>query len=97
MIDAHKLAHMVTVSDEMLEDTEFNLENYITQIAVEALAEAEENAFFTGDGKGKPTGLVHQAEVGAVSEQIGSISIDDMLDLLYSVKAPYRESGIWVV
>lgn len=97
VIDAHKLAHMVTVSDEMLEDAEFNLENYITQIAVEALAEAEENAFFTGDGKGKPIGLVHQAEVGAVSEQIGSISMDDMLDLLYSVKAPYRENGIWVV
>ena len=97
VIDAHKLAHMVTVCDEMLEDAEFDLEDYITQISVEALAEAEENAFFTGDGKGKPVGLIHQAEVGVVSEQIGSISMDDMLDLVYSVKAPYRENGTWVV
>lgn len=97
VIDAHKLAHMVTVSDEMLEDAEFDLEAYITQISVDALAEAEENAFFTGDGKGKPVGLIYQAEIGAVSAQTDSISMDDMLDLLYSVKAPYRENGTWVV
>ncbi len=97
VIDAHKLVHMVIVSDEMLEDVGFNLENYIAQISVEAIADAEENAFFNGDGKGKPVGLIHQTDVGAVSAQSGSISMDDMLDLLYSVKVPYRENGTWVI
>ena len=42
---------MVIVSDETPEDTGFNLENYIAQISVEAIADAEESTFFNGDRK----------------------------------------------
>ena len=97
VLNAYKLAHKVLVSDEMLEDAEFDLEDYIRQLAVQALAEAEEKAFFCGDGNGKPLGIVHQAEVGVVSAQSNGICMDDMIELLHSVELPYRRNGVWVV
>ena len=52
-----------------------------------------------GDGIGKPLGLVHQAEVGTTTEQSGKISMDDMIDLVYSVKQAYRcaDSAVFVM
>lgn len=97
VLDAYKLAHKVLVSDEMLEDVDFNLERYIRQMSVTALADAEEEAFFCGDGNGKPLGIIYQSEIGAVSTQSDSISMDDMIELLHSVKMPYRQNGTWIV
>lgn len=97
VLDAYKLGHKVLVSDEMLEDVEFDLEDHIRQMAIQALAEAEEKAFFYGDGNGKPLGIVHQAELGAISAQSNGICMDDMIDLFHSVEPGYRKNGVWVV
>ena len=64
VLDAYKLAHKVVVSDEMLEDANFDVEDYIRQLFVESVSAAEELALFIGDGNGKPTGLLHQTSVG---------------------------------
>ena len=50
ILGAYKLAHKVIVSDEMLEDSEFDVEDYIRQLFVESISAAEETAFFPGDG-----------------------------------------------
>ena len=60
VLDAYKLAHKVIVSDEMLEDADFDVEDYIRQLFVESISDAEESAFFTGDGNGKPLGIILQ-------------------------------------
>ena len=53
--------------------------------------------FFRGNGSGKPTGLVSQVSVGAVSAEVGDICIDDVIDLIYSVRKPYREKSVLVM
>lgn len=37
------------------------------------------------------TGIVYQAPVGVITSQIGKVSLDDILDLIHSVRTPYRE------
>ena len=59
--------------------------------------DAEEAAFFTGDGNGKPLGLIYQTSVGAETEEAGKISMDDILDLIYSVAKPYRDKAVLVM
>lgn len=59
----------------------------------------EEEAFLIGDGKGKPTGIfasVGGAEDGATTST-ANISFDDMIELFYSVKSPYRKKAVWVL
>ena len=97
VLDAYKLAHKVVVSDEMLEDANFDVEDYIRQLFVESVSAAEELALFIGDGNGKPTGLLHQTSVGCVSEKAGDITYDDILNLIHSVKSPYRKNAVLVM
>ena len=64
VIRAHKLATSIILSDELLEDSGFALEDYIRQAFVERFAEAEEEAFLTGNSPGRPTGLIYPSPRG---------------------------------
>ena len=48
---------MIKVSDELLNDSAFNLEAYISKEFGRRIGSKEEEAFFIGDGTGKPTGI----------------------------------------
>ena len=97
VFEAHKLAHRILISDELLEDSSFDMEAYILQMFEESFAKAEEKAFFTGDGNGKPLGIIHQAEVGKVVDNAKEIDFDDIIDLIYSVEESYRKNGVLIV
>ena len=97
VISAFKVVASVLVSDEMLEDSGIDLEKFILKEISSTIGEAEEEAFFRGNGQGKPTGLVSQASVGAISEEVGKICVDDLLNLIYSVQSPYREKSVFIM
>ena len=97
ILDAHKLATSIRASDEMLEDGGVDLEQYIMDMFSERIGTAEEKAFISGDGNGKPLGLVYQAQLGAVSELEKDITMEDMVDLEYSLKSEYRNNAIWLM
>lgn len=56
-IGAYKLGTMIKVSEELLNDSVFDLESYISREFARRIGNKEEEAFFTGDGKGKPWGF----------------------------------------
>jgi HK97 family phage major capsid protein len=93
----HKLGTSILVSEELLEDSGIDLENHISRLFGERIGRAEEEAFITGDGNGKPLGLIYQTPVGTVTASANTVTLDDMLDLLYSVKPAYRANGTWLV
>jgi len=97
VLDAYKLATSIRASDEMLEDGGVDIEEYIRKIYAERIGEAEEEAFIRGNGKGKPLGLIYQAPMGAISELEGDITLDDILNLEYSVKQAYRDNAVWLM
>lgn len=99
-IGAYKLGTMIKVSEELLNDSVFNLEGYISREFARRIGAKEEEAFFTGDGKGKPTGILTAsggAEVGVTSAAAAAITADEMIDLFYSLKSPYRKNAVWVL
>lgn len=93
-IDAYKLTDLIKVSIELLEDSAFDLETYIAQEFARAFGIAEEEAFCTGDGAGKPTGLftANGGTVGVTTAGV-SISADDVISLVYALKSPYRRNA----
>ena len=98
-IGAYKVATMLKVSDELLNDSVFDLEAYISKEFGRRIGAKEEEAFFTGDGKGKPTGIFN-ATGGAsdgVTTAAAGITFDDVMDLFYAVKSPYRKKAVWVL
>lgn len=99
-IGAYKLATMIKVSEELLNDSVFNLEGYIAQEFARRIGSKEEEAFFIGDGVGKPTVIFNDTaggELGVTAASATAITVDELLDLFYSLKSPYRKKAIFTM
>lgn len=60
----------------------------------------EEEAFFIGNGSGKPTGIFNAtggAETGITTASATAIIIDEIMDLFYSLKSSYRKNATFVM
>lgn len=94
----HKLGALTLVSNELLADSAIDVEALLAQLFAEALAELEDQAFFNGDGMGKPAGIVADATIGTVTAAAGtSIAIDDVLNLYDAVPPQYRGNAVFVM
>ena len=97
-LDAHKLHVAIKVTEELLYDSAFNLENYIITMFGKALANAEEDAFLNGDGTGKPTGIFAATGGGNVQNSLtAALKSDDLLDFVYGLKRPYRKNASFIM
>ena len=99
-IGAYKLATMIKVSEELLNDNVFNLESYIAKEFARRIGSKEEEAFFIGDGTGKPTGIFNAtggAQLGVTAASATAITVDEVMDLFYSLRSPYRKNAIFVM
>ncbi|WKV08410.1 phage major capsid protein [Thermoanaerobacterium sp. CMT5567-10] len=99
-IGAYKLATMIKVSEELLNDSVFNLEQYIAKEFARRIGAKEEEAFFVGDGSGKPTGILANnggGEVGVTAASAAAITLDEIMDLFYSLKSPYRRNAVFIM
>lgn len=99
VLDAHKLHVAIKVTEELLYDSVFDLEGYITKKFAEALANAEEDAFLNGDGNEKPTGIFDATNGGQVSVTLNNATIkaDDIITLVYNLKRPYRKNAKFIM
>ncbi|BDR76154.1 phage major capsid protein [Clostridium tetani] len=99
-IGAYKLATMIKVSEELLNDSVFNLESYIAKEFARRIGAKEEEAFFIGDGTGKPTGIFNAtggASLGVTTTSATAITLDEIMDLFYSLKSPYRKNAVFTM
>jgi len=99
-LDAYKVATMIKVSEELLADSFFNIESYVSEQFGKRIGDAEESAFLTGNGVRKPTGILNAtggADIGVTSTVATNISADEIIDLVYALKAPYRKNAVFVM
>lgn len=98
ILDAHKLHVAIKVTEELLYDNAFGLENYIITQFGKALANAEEDAFLNGDGTGKPTGIFDKTNGGHILASLSAaLKADDLMDLVYGLKRPYRKNASFIM
>ena len=95
-IGAYKLGTAIRVSEELLNDSVFDLESYIAGEFARRIGTKEEEAFLIGDGKSKPTGVFPSAEVG-VTATSATITFDEIIDLYHSLRTPYRRKAVWLL
>ena len=101
-LGAHKLEVGIKVTNELLYDSMFNLEDYIIDQFSKAIANAEEDAFLNGAASdtGKPTGLFITAAsdtTTVVTTAGASIASDDIINLVYKLKRPYRKNAVFLM
>ncbi|MBR2603012.1 MAG: phage major capsid protein [Clostridia bacterium] len=99
-IGAYKLATMIKISEELLNDSVFDMPAYIAKEFARRIGAAEEEAFFTGNGTGKPLGILAAtggAETGVTAAAADKITMDEVIDLFYSLRAPYRRNAVFIM
>lgn len=99
-IGAYKLGTIIKVSEELLNDSVFNLQAYIAKEFARRIGSKEEEAFFIGNGTGKPTGIFHTTgggELGVTAAAQSALKLDEVLDLFYSLKSPYRKKATFMM
>jgi len=96
-LNAYKAGTIMIVSEELLQDSAFDLDAYISREFGERIGVLEETAYMTGDGSGKPTGLVGSASAGVTAASATAITADEMLDLYYSLAPQYRPRASFLV
>ncbi len=99
-IGAYKLGTIIKVSEELINDNVFDIESYIAREFARRIGAKEEAACFTGDGVGKPLGILASsggADVGVSAASATAITSDELIDLFYSLKAPYRKNAVWLI
>jgi HK97 family phage major capsid protein len=100
-LSAFKLAVGISISNELLQDSFYDLEAHLSTEFGKSLARAEEQAFLTGTGFGQPTGILYTISTDSncyISTAASSaISVDDLINLQYSVPRPYRKKACWLM
>lgn len=83
---------VVAVPYELLQDSNADIEGFITRRLGERLARIENQMFTTGNGTTQPQGVVTAAASGKVGTtgQTTTVIFDDLVDLVHSVDPAYR-------
>ena len=95
-IGSHKLVTMIKVSEELINDSVFDIESYIAKEFGRRMGRAEEKAFISGNGIGKPTGILTSVQIGVTAAAEAAIKADEIIDLYYSLKSPYRRNAVFL-
>lgn len=96
-LGAHKLARITRVTEELLNDSMFDIEAFLVDSFRRTFGDAEEKAFITGTGTGQPRGFLLDAEVGVTAAAQDSVTTDELLDLYHSLRRPYRSRATWML
>lgn len=96
----HKLAAMVKVTEELLEDS-VGLESYMKQKAPEAMMWKLNNAILSGDGIGKPKGILQSGFKVTVAKEVGqaadTIVAKNILKMYSHMIPSARAKAVWYI
>ena len=108
-IPLHELAAMPKVSQRLLDDGAFDVENWLASRIAEKFARSEAAAFVAGNGVDKPRGFLDYAKVANGTWTWGNIgyvpgghatllnATDPLLDMVYALGSEYRAGATWVM
>ena len=96
-LTSYKVSTIMKVSEELLQDSVFDLETYIANLYARRIGQKEESKFIAGNGVGCPTGVFGSADIGKDTASSTAIISDELLDLQDSLKAAYRRNASWIL
>lgn len=93
-LGAYKYGVMVQLSRELVDDSTVDLQGYLAMETGRALGNAFGAHLIAGTGTGQPNGIINSTTLGVTTPTgvAGAPTADNLIDLYYSVIAPYRNS-----
>jgi len=95
-LGAYKYGHIVRVSEELLADAVFSIEDYVRNQVSRYLGNQIGAVLATGNGSTAPEGI-NNATVGVTAASTTATTADEVIDHQHTLSAPYRASAAWFV
>jgi len=95
-ITAYKLAAIIYLTDELIEDSAFSLTQILVRRFATKIAEREDQAIFQGTGVGQPTGLLVAGTIGTRA-CVGNLDFDNIINLEYDLPVKFRKNARFFV
>lgn len=89
---------LIKVSIELMQDSAFDLAQYLGERLGERIGRITNTHFTTGTGTGQPNGIVTASAVGKTGAvgQTTTVTYADLVDLQHSVDPAYRANAEWM-
>lgn len=96
------------ITQQLLDDADFNIEQWLADEVAEEFAAQEGIAFISGNGVNKPQGLLTYTDTEAPIHPGGALTVvpsgaaatlvaDGLIDFVYKLPAPYRQNARWLM
>lgn len=100
-IPVHTAMASLPLSNDLIEDSAFDILGVSSDLMSEAFTLGENDAFLNGSGIGRPMGILSQVDGdGPASVNSGTAATllaDGIIDLAYSLPAQYEPNAVWVM
>lgn len=111
-IPLHELSALPKISQRLLDDSAFDIEDWLAGRVADTFSRSEAAAFVNGDGTDKPVGFLDHPSVDNDTWAWGSLGYvptgtdggfnssvpgDELIQLVYSLGARYRANGTFVL
>ena len=111
-IPVHEQYAEPRATQKLLDDAQFNVEEWLATKIANKLSRMENSAFVNGDGVNKPTGfltypvgvpsstnfgVIEQTSTGAAGAFAATNPGDAIINMVYSLKARYRENAVFMM
>jgi HK97 family phage major capsid protein len=96
-LNAYKATMLMKASEELINDSAFDMPSFIAQECGRGLGRLEETAFVVGSGSGQPTGVVGSATLGKTAAATNAVTADELMDLQYALGRAYRSRATWLM
>jgi HK97 family phage major capsid protein len=98
----YEAATYTDVSNQLLEDNAYDLAGELASDLAESFGIAEGGAFVTGNGTGKPKGLMQASDIatlitGNASGFATSNPADTLIKMFHSLPALHAQNGVWIM
>ncbi|KUK99026.1 MAG: Phage major capsid protein, HK97 family [Parcubacteria bacterium 32_520] len=98
MLQLVKIVGLTTITDELTQDNNVGLVNFITTLFGEAMAHFEDQLFINGTGEGEPMGILNSALTETVSRETpGTVSVKDLLDMDSKIPDHLSDGLVWLM
>jgi HK97 family phage major capsid protein len=94
-ITAYKMAAIIYLTDELIDDTAFDLVNVLIGRFAEYIAAEEDHVIINGNGTTQPTGIFVASNVPTAAAT--GLNFDTMIKLIYSLPVKFRKNAKFLI
>ncbi len=87
---------VVLVSSELLQDSAYNVQAYITAAMAERMGRIINEVMTIGDGSDDPNGIATASSAGVTAASATAIAADELINLQHSVDPAYRANAAFM-